>query len=243
MLTFEIGSASLGDVGKEMGVRILVARFNSGADFLRNFDSSVQYGALLVPTKAIAAIDEPLVVEVAFPELPNHVLLRAQAVDRVEERGGLLVRFGQTEQSKRDFVLACARGEMQPVWQRRHRRFPVRLEVHFGLQGAQSLVPAFTEDVSSGGIFLRTPMTLSVRTPIEMTIDFADGSPPVSAIGRVAWVRQHPPTAGFGVAWDERKSLPMKRLRKVIRDLKIRGKMREAGPEGATRLAWGLGSG
>jgi Tfp pilus assembly protein PilZ len=213
-------------------MKILLARFNSGKEFLKHFDPAFQWGGLMVPTRAVAATDETLVVEVSFPELPNHVLLRARAVDRDEDKGCLVVKFHQTEEQKKEFLLECASGHVRTVRQRKHRRFPVRLRVAFGIQGGQSQVEAYTEDLSTGGIFLRTPMTLSVRTPVTLTVEPGDGSPPIEVNGYVAWVRHHPPTAGFGVSWDERTGNEMKRLRKLMRDLKARGKLVETGAGG-----------
>src|ERR1043166_5831546 len=113
-------------------MKILLARFKSGGDFLRHYDSAFQYGGLLVPTRTVAAADESLVVEVSFPELPNHVLMRARAVDRDEERGCLIVKFLHSEEKKKEFLLACANGVVRTVVQRKHRRFPIRLRVAFG---------------------------------------------------------------------------------------------------------------
>jgi Tfp pilus assembly protein PilZ len=209
-------------------MKILLARFNSGKEFLKHYDQAFQWGGLLVPTRTVAAADEPLVVEVSFPELPNHVLCRARAVDRDEERGCLIVKFLHSEEKKKEFLLACANGVVRTVWQRKHRRFPIRLRVAFGVAGGGSTVEAFTDDLSSGGIFLRTPMTLSVRTPVSLTVDPGDGTDPIEVKGQVAWVRHHPPTAGFGVTWDEKSSREMKRLRKLMRELKTRGKLVEA---------------
>src|SRR5262245_1687515 len=214
--------------GDGEAMKILLARFASGGEFLNHFDPAFQWGGLLVPTRTVVAAEEALVIEVAFPGLPNHVLVRSRAVDRDEDRGCLIVKFLQSEERKKDFLLACASGRPQQVWQRKHRRFPVRMRVDFGVADAGgSPVQAYSEDVSAGGIFLRTPMTLSVRTPVTMTVVPADGSPPIEVSGHVAWVRHHPPTAGFGVSWSTRASGPMKRLRRLMRELKARGRVDE----------------
>jgi len=209
-------------------MKILLARFTSGSEFLDHFDPAFQWGGLLVPTRTTVAADEALVIEVAFPGLPNHVLLRARAVDRDDERACLIVKFLQSEERKKEFLQACAAGTPLKVWQRKHRRFPVRMRVAFGIaDGGSSPVQAYSEDLSAGRMFLRTPMTLSVRTPVTLSVVPADGSPPIEVSGHVAWVRQHPPTAGFGVTWSQRASDPMRRLRRLMRDLKSRGKLDE----------------
>jgi hypothetical protein len=210
-------------------MKILLARFRSGRDFLHHYDTEFATGALLVPTRTVVPVEASVVVEVAFPGLPNHLLLRARAVDRDEDRGGLLVRFVASESEKRSFLLQCATGAVRPIWQRRHRRLPVRLPAEFSVDGGGATVPALAEDLSVGGIFLRTPFTLSARTLLMLRIQPSDGSATISVRGRVAWVRHHPPTSGFGVAWDGRTGREMKRLRQLIRVAKARGRVFEPG--------------
>ncbi len=182
-----------------------------------------------------------MVVEVAFPGLPNRVLVRGLVVDRDEERGGLVVKLANSELQKRDFLVSAARGDVGLAWRRRHRRFPLRLKAGFReADKAGTAAEAQTEDLSGSGIFLRTPQLLSVRTPVVVIIDPGDGKGPIEVPGRVAWVRRDPPTSGFGVSFDNLSGESMRRLRRVMRELKGSGRMLEVqetseGPEPAKK--------
>ena len=214
---------------KERSMKILFARFESAEDFLRHYDPVLEWGGLVVPTKAVLPPSTPVVVEVAFPGLPNRVLVRGLVVDRDEERSGLIVKLANSELQKRDFLVAAAHGTVSLAWRRRHRRFPLRLKAGFRAadQDDKAAAEAQTEDLSGSGIFLRTPQVLSVRTPVVVIIDPGDGKGAIEVPGRVAWVRRDPPTSGFGVAFDNLSGENMRRLRRVMRDLKGSGRMLE----------------
>jgi len=214
---------------KERSMKILFARFTSAEDFLKHYDPVLEWGGIVVPTKAAVAPSTPVVVEVAFPGLPNRVLVRGLVVDRDEERGGLVVKLANSELQKRDFLVSAARGDVGLAWRRRHRRFPLRLRAGFreAEQAGTAPAEAQTEDLSGSGIFLRTPQLLKVRTPVVVVIDPGDGKGPIEVPGRVAWVRRDPPTSGFGVCFDNLSGEAMKRLRRVMRELKGSGRMLE----------------
>lgn len=215
-------------------MKILFAPFESAEHFLKHYDPVLEWGGIIVPTKATLPPETPVVVEVAFPGLPNRVLVRGLVVDRDEEREGLVVKLNHSELSKRDFLVAAARGEVGLAWRRRHRRFPVRLKAVFRAADASGvpIAEAHTEDLSGSGIFLRTPQLLAVRTPVVVVIDPGDGKGPIEVPGRVAWVRRDPPTSGFGVTFENLSGEAMKRLRRVMRDLKSSGKMLEVAEQG-----------
>ena len=65
-----------------------------------------------------------------------------------------------------------------------------------------------------------------------VVIDPGDGKGPIEVPGRVAWVRRDPPTSGFGVTFENLSGEAMKRLRRVMRDLKSSGKMLEVAEQG-----------
>jgi Tfp pilus assembly protein PilZ len=210
-------------------MKILFAPFESPEDFLKHYDPVLEWGGIVVPTKATLPPESPVVVEVAFPGLPNRVLIRGLVVDRDEERDGLMVKLNHGETAKRDFLVSAARGEVGLAWRRRHRRFPVRLKAVVRPTDATGTpaAEAHTEDLSGSGIFLRTPQLLAVRTKVVVVLDPGDGQGVIEIPGRVAWVRRDPPTSGFGVTFDTLSGEAMRRLRRLMRDLKSSGKMLE----------------
>lgn len=216
-------------------MKILFARYGSPADFLTHYDPTFSWGGLVLPTRAAPSFEEPIVVEVSYPRLPNRVLLRARAIDR-DDRGDeprLLVKFLPSELHKRDYLLAVARGDVTPKWERRHRRFPIRVPVRFGLPDAPTRSDAMTEDVSSCGLFLRTPMLLPLDTDVAVEVQ-PGGAEAVTLRGQVAWVRNRAPSSGFGVRLDAHSRREARSLRRLIRSLKASGQIdegrREEGP-------------
>ena len=209
-------------------MRILLARYGSAAEFLAHYDSAFSWGGLVLPTRARPGFQEPLVVEVSFPRLPNRVLLRARAVDR-DDRGAesrLVVKFLPSELHKRDYLLGIARGELAPSWARRHRRFPIRIPVRLAVPGAEVRSDAITEDLSACGLFVRSPIVLQERSSLVLEL-LPDSPAAVALTGRVAWVRNKAPSSGFGVTLDAASRGDARALRRLLRLLKISGHIDE----------------
>jgi hypothetical protein len=209
-------------------VRILLARYSNADDFLAHYDSSFSWGGLALPTRATPGFEEPLVVEVSFPRLPNRILLRARAVDRDDRAGEprLVVKFLPSELHKRDYVLGIARGEVAPSWARRHRRFPLRLPVRISVPDTAAHSDAITEDLCASGLFVRTPVLFPERFDLAIELMPETGAA-VALTGRVAWVRNRTPSSGFGITLDAASRHNARALRRLLRLLKSSGHMEE----------------
>ena len=214
-------------------MKILYATFTSADDFLTRLDVEEGAGAgrLTVLTKARYAKGEPVVLEIGFPRLPNRVLMRCVTRTMPEGDGEGDATFDVTpgEEHKRDFLVAVAAGRASASWQRKHRRFPIRLPARFVADGEE--IPlrgdAQTEDIGSGGLFLRTERTIPEGTRVSVILDPCDGSAEMEFQGRVVYTRTEEGPAGIGVQFDKLNSDEMKRLRRMIRDVKLRGKVVE----------------
>lgn len=68
---------------------------------------------------------------------------------------------------------------------RRHRK---RLSIHFGIGEASRV--AFTEDISIGGMFIKTPNVAPPNAVVR--IEFSIGDEPVSLDARVMWAKKVP---------------------------------------------------
>jgi uncharacterized protein (TIGR02266 family) len=86
---------------------------------------------------------------------------------------------------------------------------------------------AQTEDVGSGGLFLRTERTLPEGTHVSVILDPCDGSAEMEFRGRVVYTRSEEDPPGVGIQFDKLNGDEMKRLRRMIRDVKLRGKVVE----------------
>ncbi len=210
-------------------MKILFATFASPQDFLDRLDVSEDVATLRVETKARYDADEPVILEIGYPGLPNRILTRTVA--GAESDDGQLFCFGEGEEHKRDFLIAVAAGRATASWKRRHRRFPLRMPARFVVEGQE--VPlrgdAETEDMGSGGVSLKTSRTLPDGAKVTVVLEPGDGSEEIEFTGRVVWNRNDETLTGVGIQFEGLGGEQMRRLRRIIRDVKLSGKTSESG--------------
>jgi Tfp pilus assembly protein PilZ len=215
-------------------MKILFATFKSPKDFLARLEVGEDVGVarLRVATKARYEDGEQVILEIGYPGLPNRILSRTTAITpKKPVDGEQLFQFDEGEEHKRDFLIAVASGRATASWKRRHRRFPMRLPARFVVDGGD--VPlrgdAETEDMGSGGISLKTSRTLPDGAKVTIVLDPGDGSDELEFTGRVVWTRNDDAVSGVGVQFEDFGGEQMKRLRRIIRDVKLRGETMEGG--------------
>jgi Tfp pilus assembly protein PilZ len=214
-------------------LKILFATFASPEDFLERLEVSKDgsVATLRVDTKARYDAGEHVILEIGYPGLPNRILTRSQAVDGGGD--GQSFKLDEDEEHKRDFLIAVAAGRATASWKRRHRRFPLRIPARFVVEGDD--VPlrgdAETEDMGSGGVSLRTSRTLPDGAKVTIVLEPGDGGEEIEFTGRVVWNRNDDSVTGVGVQFESLGGEPMKRLRRMIRDVKLSGKTVEGDDE------------
>jgi Tfp pilus assembly protein PilZ len=230
-------------------MNILYATFESVEDFVVRLDLGEDSGVgrLKVATRARYGLGEPVVLEIGFPGLPNRVLIRATACVSHGEADALF-ELAPGEDAKRDFLLSFAQGHEAAAWKRKNRRFPIRLparfvvsrdpseelvtEVEVGYRDAEGdAIPlrgdAQTEDVCQGGVLLKTTRSLPDGARVTVVLDPCDGTAEMEFSGRVVYTRRGDVDNGIGVQFDKLNNDEMKRLRRMIRDVKLSGKVVE----------------
>lgn len=222
-------------------MKILYATFQSREDFLSRLEvgEGTGVGRVTVATRARFAPGDAVVLEIGFPGLPNRVLARATALAPTPGQPDDACRFelAPGEEHKRDFLVAVAAGRAQASWQRKNRRFPVRLPARFVAEGESQMLrgDAETDDIGQGGVYLKTARTLPEGSRVTVVLDPCDGSAEMEFSGRVVYTRREDGQNGFGIQFDKLNNDDRKRLRQLIRGVKLRGKLVEW--EDATRLA------
>jgi len=81
--------------------------------------------------------------------------------------------------------------------QRRHDRAAVTLVVEY--EGADDFVNDYTENLSSGGIFINTAREIEVGTEVKLVLSFPGLLHQISLAGIVRWTRAEPEDNGVGV--------------------------------------------
>jgi Tfp pilus assembly protein PilZ len=213
-------------------MKILFATFDSADQFLSRLDlggaGATSAGKMKVTTKARFDAGEPVVLEIGFPGLPNRVLMRATFVGATASEAEFEVLA--SEDHKRDFLVAVASGRAQAKAQKRlHRRFPMRLPARFVVDGQD--VPlrgdATTDELNAKGLFLKTARSLPEGARVTVVLDPCDGSAEMEFSGRVIYTRKEKDDdeSGVGVQFDKLTTDDRKRLRRMIRDVKVSGRL------------------
>jgi uncharacterized protein (TIGR02266 family) len=192
-------------------MRLLTLAYPAASDFLSAYDDASR--TLLAQTKTEATSGEQLLVEIAFPKLPNRPLLRATC--RGTFAGGLRLELDAGDADTSEFLVKVAKGTMTDhAKHREHKRFPSALPVQYAMDGVRK--SSQVEDLSAGGCFVRADRPPPVGAMIALDIQSPEENQPMHLTGQVAWVRDGR-DPGFGVEFDAPETPDGKRLRMLLR--------------------------
>jgi Tfp pilus assembly protein PilZ len=193
-------------------MRLLTLAYPAAGEFLSAYDDATR--TLRASTKTEAILGEPLLVEIAFPGLPNRPLLRATVKEVLD--GALRLVIDEDDAQTREFLIRMAKGEVrvEETTHREHKRFPTALPVSWTDGGARHT--SVVEDLSAGGCFVRAARRPQVGHQVSLDITAPDDITPLKLTGMVAWIRDGR-DPGFGVEFDVGESADGKRLRRLLR--------------------------
>jgi len=205
-------------------MRLLLARFRSGADFLARHLHDREHGGLFLPTRRIIEPGELVLIDIRLSELRDHLLMRGVVIERQRGRrndnvrAGLFIEFLASERGRREHLLALARGEARPVaGKRRHRRLPIEIRVDWRVPHHTERHISLVDDIGIGGAFLRTREQPAEGTAVVIELWPPGANTPQAIEGRVAWRRDTPGREGVGVEFRCRDIGGMRRLRELVR--------------------------
>ncbi len=206
-------------------MRILVARFKSGEQFLEHYLSDFDHGGLFYPSRTPLPEGESVIVDVRMPALRDYVLLRGsiswhrrgKRADKV--RAGLGIAFAEADRSKRDYLRSVAGGRSDTSAQRRHRRLPTEFEVNWRIPNDTESRPSVADDISPGGMFIRTRELPPMGASILLQLVHPGATTAQTIEGRVAWQNASPGAEGVGVEFRCRDIGGMRRLRELVKRL------------------------
>ena len=76
----------------------------------------------------------------------------------------------------------------QGIDQRQFPRAKYKCTVILQQKGESSNLPSVTENIGLGGICVLLAQALDVFSPVDLEINFEDGSPPLRISGTIVWV-------------------------------------------------------
>ncbi|MDY0003899.1 MAG: PilZ domain-containing protein [Polyangia bacterium] len=209
--------------------RILQAKYASGEAFLKDLrgdEDADEPRTFFYTTKIPLSLQEQVILEVLFPEMPSRTLLRGRVAALEESPQGALIRFADEESETVEFVIRVARGETDPGSPRgrRYYRIPLEIPVDWQIDGHRDVVISSTDDVSGGGVQIRTQNPPPVGTDVVLLLSLDEmGKEQLRIPGRVAWVRTDESFSGMGVRFTAESSEEKKRLRDLVRKFMERG--------------------
>lgn len=209
--------------------KILQARYTDGKDFLEDVDSDQgPGGAIRHETKIPLNVDEQVVLEVLFPDLPGRVLLRGRVGAVQTTPAAVLIHISPEDVEQRKFLEGVARKEIDPTSSvgRRYYRIPLEVPIDWQVTGQGDVVISSTDDVSGGGVQIRTQNPPAVDTDVVLLLSLDDQKEKQLRIpGRVAWVRQDESFSGMGIRFDAESTEEKKKLRDLLRKSMERGEI------------------
>jgi Tfp pilus assembly protein PilZ len=217
---FTIEDEPAGEHGK---MRILTAHYLDSADFLGAYNPDYEGGALFYPTRMPLFSGEAAIVDIRLPGVPNPTLARVQVRHVDSRRGGAWLSFDPEDAPTRDFLLGVARGRIEVrLIPRKTSRFPVEMQVDWQVGDSDDLYISSTDDVSWGGIFVRTLTPPPVGTPVSVVIAVPGGET-LRLRGRVTRTATHG-AVGMAVRFLGESS-ERRQLRRLLRRMDLRGEL------------------
>ena len=197
---------------------MIVARFRSGPDFLNAWFDEGRLGGFFVPTRRALEVGAVTPVEIRFEDgkvfrTRCRVVWRRVGGD-AHLPAGLGLEFLSTEGHVRDLLLAYAKGRPIPYRERSSRRVPAEVQVVFKYPGGR--ISAASEDLSAGGVLLRTG---------EVVPEGTRGTAILKRPGRVLGLRVpavvarcvEGPPAGIGLRFEPADARQTDEIRALIR--------------------------
>lgn len=229
-------------------MKIHLLRFNDGKDFISSYRKIGGNGAMVFDSRASLKKGEIFVLEIKFPKLPNRILIKSEVTgvfnkNNNEERKlhcskfpydqnkkkahaqntqTIEARFLNSEKPKESFLLEMAgvgaKKQMKPA-KRRYRRFPVDMTVKWQVKGLEYRHRGKVEDLSNGGMFVRTEWTPPKGTELKLTIHPDDEQGSLGLFGKVTWISQDWKTGGMGIQFKHNNQEELRRIRRLLRHI------------------------
>ena len=103
---------------------------------------------------------------------------------------------------------------------RRDKRTPIALKVRFKSATVSEFIDHYSQDISRGGIFIKSKSPMPVGTLLKFEFQLKDNSPLIQGVGRVVWKRDEDPAqpeqqTGMGIKFikmDERSRMVLEKI-------------------------------
>lgn len=197
-----------------------IVRLRNRRSFLEHFSHEGVLGSIFVPGLSHADLGDGVRLGLFFEEEQRTFrirgLVRSKRTTATKDAPiGMFVELLPSECHVRDLLLDFAQGRVID-WVERDARFPAQLQIHYATGSV--FLSDVTEDLSQGGVFLRTHEALHVGERLRLKLKLPGEFFSVRLGGEVVWVRTDPPGVGIRFTFDDEGSRA--RLQRIVDELR-----------------------
>lgn len=212
----------------------LAVRYVNGEQMLDQNARNGTFGALFVPTSQPRALGmrlgDPVRVVVRFERDPRKAFRvlgrvgwkRHQSIGAL--RAGVGVAFAPEDRASRDRLWDYALGREVHFVDRGDPRVLARVKVRYRNAGA--FLSDWTEDLSGGGLFVRTDAPLPVGEVLTLRLRPPLSLRPLQLKGKVTWHRRVAGRGGMGVRFLYESAAQLERVQKMVERFAKAGRRR-----------------
>lgn len=210
-------------------MRVLKARFQTRPAFLAAFQheaaqepASADISRVFCATTTAVDVGEQVLVEVNFPDLPNRVVLRGQAISwrpaapRLGIRAGAQVLVDGDQKAQIDFLLGVAHGTRK-AGPRRSTRLPIELPVRVRAVQSTRIHQSGLREISVSAAVLRPEPELVAGAEVVLELMPPGAERAAEIAGRVT----HSNADGTVLEFHARDTGGLRRLREMLRRFKF----------------------
>lgn len=106
---------------------------------------------------------------------------------------------------------------------RKFARIPLATQIRVLLPGAEERFQYLLDNLSTGGLFIRTTKPRPIGSMLKFEFSVRDGGKPIVGAGVVKWIEGDPEKIpGMGIQFTELNDEGRQEILKVVREMKIR---------------------
>lgn len=217
-------------------------KFKNPSDFLRKYTEDISKGGIFVKAFSPLPINTPVKVVLMLPqteeiELPGEVVyvLKEDEAKMIGRNPGMGIKFTEVtpEASRKlDELIERIKAKISLNYEEKRRDERVVAEIKIKFKATDEFVQEFAEDISKGGVFIKTNKPLPFDTPVRVLIEFPDTTQ-IELDGKVVYVLKEEDakamlrSPGMGIQFvniSESDRAKLERFIEEIKEMKLNGK-------------------
>lgn len=199
---------------------VVMLRLGNRREFLELFFKEGEVGSVFVPGNTQCRPGDPVRLALFFEEEQRTFRVRGTVRWKRMTKSrrlpvGMAVEIIGDDREALNLILDYAHGR-EVNWTERDERIPAQIQIHYATGSV--FLSDVTEDVSRGGVFLRTNEPLEVGDALRLKLKLPGDFFSVRVGGRVTWVRENP--RGVGIQFTFGNGRAQGRVQRIVDELR-----------------------